>query len=787
MKDWYGKATSARISRGKHGDYMLQSRTRSGSAEHAPITIKYDSNYEEHPIKYNPVEVSIDQIAAESYTEEFLLIQSGDFLLTAPSCHGPVAKNNVVTGQSHYQQIPAMIDFEEYREAPPPEILHDLGRSHTESFDIDFPSIEKTYTTFVNVAEDQIYPLEWKDFLEVARDEDVLPPIKSKVLNASSPRKFSKESKGAIAAANRSMIAATTNRTGQHPPSGNEVSAIENNDSGSLNSDAKKFRLFPNIRDVATRRTKRMEAARNRRRLLDGKKIEKKEKKDRFKRDKDKATAPATSATTDATATPTQQQPNVVIASTKRPAPMQPTKSDIPAATSMKVEESSTNPDIGLHELAEKILGKEIRKSEDLDFTKKKRNGKKKKNAAAALNNSTSFPTEFPSDTLWDVTKVAREFLQSQDDDIVAYDQTQTINDVSDTVTVARGVEAIFASSENDMQGLMITVEKSDKVPVMDIVPKPSNDKYAPNYALSKSFDDQYHSSFVKSIKKEIELPQSSSQDVAGIPAIDYSEKPSSLKQSDYSLASMSEPAFQHDLKWFNFGKQPTQQLDSLRQNEEHQLASDEQPTVDDRDDVPNTVATRSLTDDMGPEAEVQPLGQHKLVSNTWLPKASIKSYPTEKYDDDKSVLSSTGTPVYRAFLGRASTWLTKLVTKMNIIAGCSEDSFLESTALSTIGEIDDIQETNDVVATPSLDDIPEMSRSDVSDEINVDVKSLPLKEMTSATMESTNSSISINSNSSSKTYDTDDSDSVGSDDDENISRATTDEWVDNVEVGWCG
>jgi hypothetical protein len=793
MKHRYGQ----RVTRpGQTGDYMLRSRTRSGSEEHEPMTIEYCSNYEEFlPKDMPPTEVTIDQLAAEAFTEEFQLIQSGDFVLTAPSCNNPA--------YSHDRSQHRGVGFEEQRELPPPEILKELGRSQTMSFDVDFPSIEKTYTTFINVAEDQIYPLEWKDFLEVAREEDDrLMPLSKE--HKGSQRKTSKGRKAPNAGSAVVQAESETNGDTQNSPSNASVNS-DVNDSESLNSDARKFRLFPNIRDVASRRTKRMEAARSRRRLLDGKNDSKKEKNDLMKGGKDSVVLPPQGEAKDEHATGHDPKPALsnVMDSPTMPATsnkksrseqtkadsktqsLPPSKADVVQDTAVaEIEASPTNGDIALHELAEKIMGKDVKKSENVDFTKRKRNGKKKKGSPVILN-STSFPADFASEAMWDVTKSTREVLLSQDDEDVTYDQEKPAGDVSDTATVMPGVEAIFNENVESEKGLLITLEEREK-PISTTERKLTIDNILPAFALSKSFDDLYHSFVVKSIKKEIEVPL----------------------DAEVPRAPISESIPHAEPKWFGFGKQlwqhATPSRGALVNDETHRNVEKEKQSIETRDDVPGASFAKSLSDIL--RSEISSISQAANEPTLDIATASlgespgdqtaapidvsaaggnehvsIVSCPTEIDDEEfESVASSTMTPVFPSFLLRAGSWLTRLGAKANGLVACAQNPFGESRVKKRS------RRSRKIVALPSLDRIQATSPTETRDEIDDGIGISVSKDAISR-IDSRASSVSINSLASSKTFDSDHSDSSSSDEEENASRTSSFDSAENVEVGWCG
>ena len=258
MKDRYPKALHSLRNRSQYGDYMLDSRTLSDLADIEPMTIEYDGNHQNRQIKQSAEEPEILTFA-EDYKEELKLIESGNFVLTAPSLANQGIRN-----------------LEEQREEPPPPDFGGLGRNRTESFEADFTGIEKTYTTFVSVAEDQIYPLELKFFLEAALEEGVEPLPRKKVSkNVSSRRTMVTNHSNA----RTKSLQTTSTRPTKVKKSSQSAVKVEEKDSDSINSETKKFRLFPNLRDVATRRTRRIEAVRQR--LLDGRKRDKKDKSDR--------------------------------------------------------------------------------------------------------------------------------------------------------------------------------------------------------------------------------------------------------------------------------------------------------------------------------------------------------------------------------------------------------------------------------------------------------------------------------------------------------------------------
>jgi hypothetical protein len=802
MKNRYGRV----LRPGQNGDYMLRSRSRSGSEEHEPMTIEYCSNYKEFlPNDMPPTEFAIDQLAAEAFTEEFQLIQYGDFVLTAPSCSNPANSHD----RSQYRGG----DLEEQREIPPPEILKELARSQTMSFDVDFPSIEKTYTTFINVAEDQIYPLEWKDFLEVAREEDDrLMPL-SKEHNGS-PRKSPEAKKKS----NAGFIAVPTEpdkkKSTQNAPSKASVNS-DVNDSESLNSDARKFRLFPNIRDVASCRTKRMEAARSRRRLLDGKNDAKREKKDRLKREKECVELPPKSETKDSLVTEHDPKPVRSIAKVESPSivaaidtssPAKQTKDDysktqsrallktnaVHKAAVAEIYASSTNGDIALHELAKKIMGKDVNRSENVDFTTRKRNGKKKKKSCPVIHNSTSFPADFSSETMWDVTKSTKEVLLSQDDEIVTYDQDQPAVDNSDTATVLPGVETIFNDQIDSSKGHLITLEAREE-PISTPEKKSTIDSILPSFALSKSFDDLYHSFVVKSIKKEIEDPKMPPR--------------GNVSDSIIPLARMSESVPHSESKWFGVGKQlwhHTSQSREVAKNETHRSVKEEKQSIEARGEVLAADFATSLSDIL--RSKISCISQaandsaHEIsaVSKGDSPgdelaapidvsiadeneHVSVVSCHTENEDEEvESVASSTMTPLYPSFIVRAGSWLTRFGAKANGLVACAQIPFGEFRVSKRS------RKSRKIVAVPSLDRVQETTPTETRDEIEGDIQISASKGAVSR-VDSRASSVSINSMASSKTFDSDHSNSSSSDEEENVSRTSSYDSTENVEVGWCG
>ena len=834
MKDRYPKALQSLRNRGQHGDYMLQSRTASDLGEKEPMTIEYDDNYQNHQNKPSVEEPEI-LANAEDYKEELMLIESGNFVLTAPSL-----------------ATQGMRNFEEQREEPPPPDLGGLGRNRTESFEADFTGIEKTYTTFVNVAEDQIYPLELKFFLEAALEEGVESlPRKKSSKNISSRRTM--VTNHSVAATN-GLQSTSTNATKSSKSPQSITPKVEEKDSDSVNSESKKFRLFPNLRDVATRRTRRIEAVRQR--LIEGRKRDKKDKSDRTKEDQKEV--------------PTFS--NAALSSEFKPVPREEQlMPSLPTVTTLKTIDSkaamvvpvienarATSPiDTGvtLQELAEKILGKEIPKSEVsvYDFTKSKRK-KKKKNKENVLNGSTSFPVLSSPDMSWDSP---RSMLASQDDGVVKYDTNSgaSKNDNCDTVTVARGVEAVYSGTDDGMQGLFVTVEKSKeastdaprlstaKSQLSETESKLYNDKSPSGFALSRSFDDVYHSSIVQSIKNEIVTAQ---------PLVD------NTPQTDFSLAATSDPAMQQDFKWFNFGRQQKQQPMPTYPKLETSVQA--QPdTTDERDDAPSVTEARDAFDMASPTSNNEVVdhanvltksentngvlessqeqfdcaSKKKNSANGKIDKSSspkklkkgkarrkkssgqddfhipdecesFNSVRLENDDDNVSVITERSEKVVSNFVSSFGKLLLLFGRKVNSVITCSP---MEINGTGIIEDLtfhdEDLDEESVVVVNENeamspecvhIDNKVDESMSSPKDmevivgETVIDDVPAPKRVATVTSFPSKNSSLSMVSRVSSKTYDSDDSETIDSDDEDNITRTSsaTSEWDEGAKTHWC-
>lgn len=836
MRERYPKGLQALRNRNQYGDYMLQSRTASDLGDKEPMTIEYDNNYQsqnqQHELSAEEPDTSPGD---DEYKEELMLIESGNFVLTAPSLATQGIRNVV-----------------EQREEPPPPDIGGLGRNRTESFEADFAGIEKTYTTFVNVAEDQIYPLELKFFLEAALEEGIEPLPKKNGARIKSSRRTMVTNHSNAPTKNIQIAAAKTTKSSKS--SQNNTAKTEDKDSDSLNSESKKFRLFPNLRDVATRRTRRIEAVRQR--LLDGIKREKKDKSDRTKEQKVAPTSSNSVSPTDTDPVQRQEQEQM-----KSSLPKEQKKSSLktdskPTMTVPAIESARAMSPINasLQELAEKILGKEIPKSEVsvYDFTKSKRK-KKKKKKTNELNGSTSFPILSSPDMSWDSP---RAMLASQDDDAVKYDSkvaAATKNDINDTVTVARGVEAVYSGgTEDDVQGLYITVEKSKEVAaphvsaensiLRDTGAKLYSDKSPNTFALSRSFDDIYHSSIVKSIKNEINTNPIHDQP----------------PQTDYSLAATSDPAIHQDFKWFNFGRQQKQQTVDTNENLECPVPS-EPHASDERDDTPSMTEVRlaletesqapniesvkqsivSLSDnvkgivegdqeevheknlvhDSAPEGEVDLGSSVEVINGETLPKnsrrqdiseisdeyTSFNSVRLENDEDNLSVITERSEKVVSNFVTSFGKLLQLFGRKVNSVVTCEPMELNRTSIIEDLtfhDEIDEesITEENDkespISESVQLEStINEESPSPNKMEVVIEDKELELAEVptskrviTMTSLASKNSSVSMASRMSSKTYDSEESETDDSDDDENITRTSTgtSEWEEGAKTHWC-
>jgi hypothetical protein len=829
MKDRYPKALQSLRNRGQNGDYMLQSRTASDLADKEPVTIEYDDNYQNRQKKPSAEEPEF-LANTEDFKEELMLIESGNFVLTAPSLATQGIRNVV-----------------EQREDPPPPDIGDIGgigRSRTESFEADFTGIEKTYTTFVNVAEDQIYPLELKYFLEAALEEGVEPlPRKKGSKNISSRRTMvTNHSK----ATTKSLQNTSTKASKNNKPLPSSTTKIEEKDSDSVSSESKKFRLFPNLRDVATRRTRRIESVRQR--LLEGRKRDKKDKYDRTKEEQPTSSNAALIGETEPLQRQEHESSSSPMVSSLKPRVSKPSKI-VPAIESARAT-SPMHTDVTLQELAEKILGKEIPKSEVsvYDFTKSKR--KKKKKKENTLNGSTSFPVLSSPDMSWDSPK---SLLASQDDDVVKYDtkSSATKNDISDTATVARGFEAVYSGVDDD-RGLYMTVEKRKDAPA--VARLPSTEKsvlaetgsklFTPNvFALSRSFDDIYHSSIVQSIRNEIVT----------------SKPPENHAPQDLSTATTSDPALQQEFKWFNFGRQQKQQPTTTYTNLEHSDLT-RLEAADDRDDAPSMSDARIVLDVASPTpkneavtntiVEGNPELFEKISSNNNAADCNIdkvingkrrhrkssgrdvndastdyesfNSVRLENDEDNVSVITERSEKVVSNFVDSFAKLLLLFGRKVNNVVTCAPMEINGTSIIEDLTFHDDIDEESAVVeneneleivqkknkldeSVPSPKDMEVIVGETVLDGIPVGetvLEDIPVAEtvledipvskrvVTMTSFPSKNSSISMASRMSSKTYDSDDSETVdsGDDDDENITRTSTgtSEWDEGAKTHWC-
>ena len=781
MKDRFPIGLPSRRNRGQYGDYMLQSRTGSDKADKGPMTIEYDNNFQPELNEASAAEELENEAVTEDYKEELMLIESGNFVLTAPS-------------------LANVIDMDQREEPPPPDI-GGLGRSRTESFE-DHTGIEKTYTTFVNVAEDQIYPLELKYFLEAAIDEKAhAQPKKKRSKNISS---------------RRTMV---TKETKSSKPSSDKVE--EKGSSDSVNGESKKFRLFPNLRDAATRRSRRIDAVRQR--IFDGKKSEKRDKTE----SKEFDTAPRSS----------EIEPREM----SWPKENAMKKSDTAESPLPEMEQSDatsplTVPGPTLQELAEKILGKEVPQSEVqvYDFTKSKRKNKKKKKNPEELHGSTSFPVLSSPDMSWDCPKTTEA---SQDDGVVEYSSKAgaTNNDISDTVTVAHGVEAVYpGTQDNSPNHLVITTEKSKIVP--NDVPLLSTEKVASletgsnlsgdkTFAFSRSFDDIYHSSIVQSIKNEIST----------------TEHP---PRKDSKLSASPDPA-QMDFKWFSFGRQQ-KQPETQQPTDTSENPAEAQPcAIDERDEVPSKSDARLAIDNASEAIVTNSRDVNHVVDGE--NEASEKNTSTEKAnagkskikkvrngkpldkdaavqevneisehyvsfnsvrpanDDETSVISDRSDKVVSNFVASFGKLVSLYARKVSNVIFCEPMELNGKTLVEDLTFQDDDEVT--VVSGPNENaqesPLPEsvliessldapMSSPNDAEATNEEkaLEEVPVsKRVITMTSLSRNSSVSMVSHMSSKTYDSEVTGSDDSDDDGNITRTSTatSEWEEGVKTRpWC-
>ena len=126
MRERYPLGLQALRNRGQYGDYMLQSRTASDLGEKEPMTIEYNEDHQDQNQQHEPsAEEPETTDSVDEYKEERLLIESGNFVLMAPSLASQGMRNVV-----------------EERDEPPEPDVAGLGRNRTESFEADFAGIE---------------------------------------------------------------------------------------------------------------------------------------------------------------------------------------------------------------------------------------------------------------------------------------------------------------------------------------------------------------------------------------------------------------------------------------------------------------------------------------------------------------------------------------------------------------------------------------------------------------------------------------------------------------------